>query len=548
MSMTYNKISSVLCGIAMVCMLIAPLALVPASARAEGLDVPTNQQFDIKAILGNLKSFSLDWLATTLAKQILHQMTLSIINWINSGFKGSPAFLTNPAGFFVDVGDQVTGEFLSTRGALSRLCSPFSLDIRLALALDQTVSASQRYTCTLGKIVDNARGTIEGFTGGDFSQGGWPAFMSLSLETQNNMYGSYLQAHSDLLTLINSKKNTINQDLDRGHGFLSWEQCKDVSPDEVFETTDFLGADASNLDAAYTQKKGRLDTGNGTSYTSKVDANGNLQYQDCHTETPGSVIAGSLQKSIDSPIVEGELADDINGILNALVSQMISQMLSGGLAALSGGGSGSRTSYTRQVLDEIDAENARNTANNSAQLATTFDSAIESLNNYKSIVEQEVGLLTTSKNQYAAARACFVTKSTSDQYNVFTENRADHYVNQIDQIVSTKLQPLLNQYTIKLSSTTEQITRLTSLKNQSSASSTIQGYQFNAAREQIPIYQTAVTNSVSAQTTASKATTDAQAELKTVQQKAQIFSGNATQFSQACERFPTPSYIQTPNI
>lgn len=554
--MEINEITKKILGFTLILMIVistsfSAVLLSPHSARAEGADVPTNQQFDLKAIMMKLKAFTLDHLAENIAKQILHQITISIINWINSGFQGSPAFLTNPEGFFLDAADQVTGQFLAQNGALSALCSPFKLDIRLALALDQTMSASRRYTCTLGKIVNNVQGTIDGFTNGDFSQGGWPAFISLTTEPQNNIYGSYLQAHSELLSLIGAKEGKINQDLNRGGGFMSWQKCEELSTEE--QSAGF-GAGLSNpsLGLANTSTADNVlaMTNNNNSTAPYRSDNVSINQKTgvaerCTTQTPGSVIAGSLQKAVDSPIVEAELADDINAVLNALVSQMISQMLNGGLAALSGGGSGSgRTSYTQQIINDIDKQNAKNNQNNSTQLSNTFDGAITSLNQYKTVYDQAVGLISGSRSQYITARTCFAGKIDNSR-GWFSENSAQNYISNIDNTVAVYVDPLLTQLTTKQTSTTQQITDIQNLKNQASASSTqLQGSQFNGLRNQLPLYESGVKGAVDANTIAVTGMTDAQKDLVNAQTQAQKFNINAAAYQQACTAYPNGTNAQ----
>src|SRR4051812_41899594 len=123
------------------CVLSGPAAALIAKGinklfGAVGINVPVNEDA-LRA-----KAFSLDRLASCAAKELLHQMTVATINWINSGFNGSPAFLTNPEGFFLDAADQFTGSFLSDNGPLQNLCSPWSVDIRLALAFGQSSSGN----------------------------------------------------------------------------------------------------------------------------------------------------------------------------------------------------------------------------------------------------------------------------------------------------------------------------------------------------------------------------------------------------------------------
>ncbi|MEK7213555.1 MAG: hypothetical protein AAB637_00355, partial [Patescibacteria group bacterium] len=135
-----------------------------------------------------IKEYVLDGLASGLAKMIIRTLTSSVVNWINSGFQGSPSFVQNPGAFFLDMADQITGDFLSQAGGpLVSLCSPFSIDIRIALAFKYHPNIQKRYTCTLGTIIKNsknavANASINGFTAGDFKQGGWPAFVSLTTE------------------------------------------------------------------------------------------------------------------------------------------------------------------------------------------------------------------------------------------------------------------------------------------------------------------------------------------------------------------------------
>lgn len=536
----YKKISLGLCSITLIFAFLLSFIIAPNRAHAQGATVPVSRNIDPTQIKNDVKTFSMDWLATTIAKQILHQITISTINWINTGFKGSPGFLTNPQGFFMDVGDQVTGEFLDSRGALSRLCSPFSIDIRLALALDQTITPSKRYTCTLGTIVNN----MEAFTGGDFSQGGWPGFISLTMEPQNNVYGSYLQAHSDLLGLIGEKKNTVQTDINQGHGFLSWQSCKDVTSD--FENGKGIGLSLNDeenlrLSSNATIKTGTNDLGMSSSivqtYDPKTDT---TKVQDCQTQTPGSVIAGTLQKSVDSPIVEGELANDINGVVNALVSQMISKMLSGGLAAMSGGGSsGGKVSYTQRVIDDINKQGAAAVRDNNAQLSNLSTPALSALNDYKAIYDQAVSLISGNRDQYVGARACLVAKTNNPQNNGSGNNKAQQYVSNIDTILATQIYPLLSQLTAKQASSSEQIAQLNSVNNQ-------QGSQIDGARSQIPLYDTAIRNNLNAQTLAETSIPDAQKELTTIQTQSQQFSTNAALYNQACMTYP--NMIDVPSL
>lgn len=379
---------------------------------------PTGIENFLNHTMDNLKNFVLDKAATLLAKQILHQLTISVINWINTGFEGSPSFLTNPGAFFLDAADQVTGAFLATNGPLSALCSPFAIDIRLSLALTQTSLSTQRYTCTVGRIIEaqkngpdvivngkvvrSSNSSLNGFLKGDFNQGGWPAFVALTTEPQNNPYGAFLSAQGDLSARINARQNVIRADLQLGQGFMSWQDCKDIpggtidpeDPDQVRE------ADAL--------------TGNGrsTSVRTKNNKDGTQTYQTCETQTPGSVIAGTLQTSLNVPTVELELANDINAVINALMTKMISTMLEKGLGSLSGGSVGGGSSYTQQVINDIESTEALQSS--IGKFRTTVNTTIEQIPKYNNQYKQGLDLMIATKTRYQAIRACLLNRNSAD--------------------------------------------------------------------------------------------------------------------------------------
>lgn len=404
---------------------------------------PTGITNFVNHTLMKLKEFVLDKLATMMIKQMLHQMTISVINWINTGFQGSPAFLTNPGAFFLEAADQVTGAFLATNGPLSSLCSPFAIDIRLSLALSQTSFANQRYECTLGKIIEaqkngpdiiingqvvrSSQSSMNGFLRGDFNQGGWPAFIALTTEPQNNPYGAFLSAEGDLNARINARQATIRADLQLGQGFMSWQKCNDLATINAFDENQAYVAE--------------MDYGSDPSVSKKVNKDGSLTYQSCETQTPGSVIAGTLQTHLNVPVVEMELADDINAIINTLFTKMTTTMLSSGLGALSGG-SGGGISFTQQVINDIGTDTVdQGTLDN---LQNDIGPAIQRVESYASIYRQAVNIVTDTKNRYLIARKCYSDKS-SNEY-------AGNKMSQIDLIINSDINPLLASLEASLAS------------------------------------------------------------------------------------------------
>jgi hypothetical protein len=383
------------------------------------------------------KNFGLDLIATNVAKRILHTMTLDVVDWINSGFEGNPAFLSNPGGFFLDAVDQVTGKFIF-EGGLTGLCSPFEIDIKAALYIGQA-GYDKRYACTLGQVINNVQNipnnvyvngsNIDGFLGGDFSQGGWPAFIALTTEPQNNPTGAYIIANSELMARINDKRASINIDLNRGNGFLSWNDCTEVktvqNPDENPEEMETAQQIAIN----------------DNSITTKLNDDGSLTYRRCQTATPGSVIAGSVNKSLGAGQDELVAADDINSIINALISTLARTVLTGGLKSFSGGGSGSGNYSSTRYREIIESEYQDNTQTAIDRTQTDSSEQLGYISEIKSYYDKAVEALNVSKNAYLEAKSCFGDKLTSTRENI---GNASYQISIIDARLTREVNPLLN--------------------------------------------------------------------------------------------------------
>jgi hypothetical protein len=238
------------------------------------------------------KEYVLDPTFRCIAQVILRQMTNDIVAWINGGFKGNPAFVSNPSQFLVNIADRTAEDFL--RGtALEFLCSPFKLQIRLAIALNYN-SASAPPQCTWSQVFGNVSGAADqamnDFTGGDFSSGGLPGWFQLTQNNSNNSTGSYLEAAANLDFQIGAKKSIELGKLSWGNGFLSY--CTESNPDGSC-------------------KKG-----------SKI-------------ATPGKVIESQLENALNTDLQGLQLADEINEVLVALMNQLLTKLFNPG-----GGGSG----------------------------------------------------------------------------------------------------------------------------------------------------------------------------------------------------------------
>lgn len=265
------------------------------------------------------KEFILDAILKILSQTLISQLTQSTVNWINSGFDGSPAFISNPGKFLQGVGDSVAGQFIEELG-FGILCEPFKLDLRLSLALEYGGGGSHDLGCTLSDVIGN----VEGFLEGDFvNQGGWDQWINITQKPNNNKYGAYINARSALDWRISHAEGEEQRKLNWAEGFLSHEECVDDSYYFFYETK----AEA----LAVCEKK---------------------------IVTPGTTINNHLGNVLGSEFRQLELADEINEIIGALVGQLMTQVMSAsGLAGTNSsdyqGGSGHRVSEAK-IRGEIE--------------------------------------------------------------------------------------------------------------------------------------------------------------------------------------------------
>ncbi|MDE1940695.1 MAG: hypothetical protein KGI66_01100 [Patescibacteria group bacterium] len=404
-----------------------------------------------------------DGFAWQAAHVVLHALTTSVVNWINSGFQGSPSFVTNPGAFFADTADQVTGALISDTGPLAQaLCSPFSLDIRLALALNQAQIYDERYTCTLSTVLQNAQNShvsvgasvsqnpngatlgdfmnggassnanavsvngqsIDGFYN-NFSQGGWDAYMAMTTDPQSNQWGAYAMADSDQRELIAERQGQINNDLNRGNGFLSWQKCDNV-PSEGQTHYD------QNLNAY-------------------VNNSGGSTQQVCHTETPGSVISSSLNSSLQGPAQELQLTNEINEVVSALFSQLMSHVLSNGLLSSSqvsvGAGNSISQSYVNQLSNDPQLQaNFSNLKNQAVASINQMTIPIQQAITYR---DQAATLMDGVQSQYQSTRACIAaevnTNSTADPMTLASSN-LEPQLTALDAYISDTVTPQVDRY------------------------------------------------------------------------------------------------------
>ena len=275
------------------------------------------------------KEFGFDTLAWLVVNLIIERMSASTVNWINTGFQGSPAYVTDPEAYFLDIGDKIAGQFILNDPDLNLLCGPIRAKIRLALS--QNYMREPIYRCTLTDVVDN----IDSFMN-DFSQGGWDGFFELTQRTQNSPIGAYLQAENELDLQIATRQGTKRAELNWGQGFMSFNECEEYGPPVNAVVADSFDENGLPID--------------------RVPANTKPVCLREKTNTPGSVISEQLNKQLGVGQDKLAAADEINEIVSALLNQLIGAVVGGigkGLRGLSSGDASSgNQKFTGQLTNK----------------------------------------------------------------------------------------------------------------------------------------------------------------------------------------------------
>jgi uncharacterized protein YdcH (DUF465 family) len=248
------------------------------------------------------KEFSLDTIATAMAQTFLDSLTRDIVNWINSGFDGDPMFVQNTGDFLFDVANETSGQFIDDLG-YGYLCEPFGLQIQIALATQNTFR--QRAQCTVLDVIDNYDAFID-----DFSQGGWAGWISVTQNPQNNAYGAYLLARSELDRRIARSLGFTKDEINRNKGFYSQKVCVE------YDKSAFSGDNCT--------------------YNNGICIpNDPPECKKWQSTTLGNIVENELNSALNLGKQKLVVADEINEVISALINYSVNRIRTG-IASSSG--------------------------------------------------------------------------------------------------------------------------------------------------------------------------------------------------------------------
>jgi hypothetical protein len=248
-------------------------------------------------------------------KRLLREVTKSIVTWIDNGFEGNPAFITNTDQFLRDTADIAIGDMLMGTD-LEFLCDPFKIQVKLALGL-QYRPFNEQIKCSFTDALGNVNNAMNTFLEGDFiGGGGWDSWLQMTTVPQNNQMGAMLLAQSELDARIETSQSQATLEASWGNGFMSWNECTDSNGVVTTGSNSRDVVTTSVGTASSTAVRTITDSPQTTSADKK-----------CVIKTPGKEIVEQLGWAQSSSIREFELADDLDAIIGALVNQVIQQGL-----------------------------------------------------------------------------------------------------------------------------------------------------------------------------------------------------------------------------
>lgn len=283
----------------------------------------------------SVKEYILDAVIYKVLDLVIQKMTASTVKWINSGFKGRPAFMTNPGAYFQELGDGIAGDFIFNNPNLNFLCGPISARIKIALASNYR-GGDINWQCTLSDVSGNMEDFIN-----DFDKGGWDKFFRLTQDSQNNPIGAYIQAEGELARQIAKKTDEKNKELSWGKGFFSTTKCP-------------VGRSITKV---VTNPEGGVAVTYEDGVTINQQPSPNLKIGGCGVEeetvTPGSIVEGQLGEVLSIGGKRLAVADEINEMISALLNQLVSRVIGGVGGGLRGISQKDPTNESGQAFSEL---------------------------------------------------------------------------------------------------------------------------------------------------------------------------------------------------
>ncbi len=402
------------------------------------------------------KGVTLDPLAWAVAKAALQAVVMSTVNWVNNGFNGSPAYVTNLNYTLLSVSNAAADSFIQQLSSNGAIRSPFQNLIAYSVANNYNRYANGGYFAsnpfTLGQVSSNPAAFLQG--GNGFQYGGWDAWLSTAMNPSNNPYGTAIQASNALNGNTADAVATQQVELNWAKGFLSWKgscgatgSATSGAPQGTACTTNDTCAGTLACIA------GRCAIDQSLDATSLSTSDKCLSY---NIQTPGTVIESQLEKSLGSGIDTLVSAHTFDELVNSVLSQMINQVV--GNTGLFGLSQAMATTGNTAYFNQSDPTQAATNASLSSQFSTTLTSELNGLNSYQSEWQTINNAALAAKNALLSSKCPVDNQATIDNtvqpvidQSSTAISKASSLINSINSIQSTLSQSTAATATTDLS-------------------------------------------------------------------------------------------------
>lgn len=293
-------------------------AAVPAFSDKEVSEQLKKVNTNLKEVLGdteaiNANSSCIQSIGRLIAKMLLQKLTKSTVDWINSGFDGSPSFIQDPKKFFKNIADTEILQF-----GIEIQDSPFGKEWlrNQALAYKTKFADNARYS--LDELIQQTNPDYSAATfQTDFSMGGWDAWTAMTQVPANNPLGAKLMFDNEIQKRLagtsQSTAQQVHEALSQANGFLGDQRC--ISP----------GTGQINYDVTYSEYQ------EGLKQTPPIELCSGFKYV-----TPGKMISDAATNAMGYPnnaiLNIQDLNDAVAAVLDATLNQFSSDLYAKGFA------------------------------------------------------------------------------------------------------------------------------------------------------------------------------------------------------------------------
>ena len=254
---------------------------------------------------------------------LIQTMTDDILGWIKGDGGRGVGFVKNLEQNAFTEANLQAGEFLNHVSGINLCSVDISKIIKLTINVPGYEHLNPQLACTLKGIVNNVESFYQ-----DFENGGWPAFVGIAVDSQNNAIGASMIAEVNFAAKKGSAAKALQDRLNRGSGFKGVTLKKKSKVCDPLPTSagtgdpflDDLRSPDPNLEDPLLDFESTDPNPRSVCYTQEEDT------------TPGGVVADALNTQLnhvglDMGIAElGAVSQEIDGAISAIITALMQRV------------------------------------------------------------------------------------------------------------------------------------------------------------------------------------------------------------------------------